>query len=177
MNHIMCRHYNANYGCLQCLKEVYTVGQQLKNHLKISMGFPKASTPSSSEKEPMPQGSQKSSQVSLHHSQHPKKKKLDSAKKSNREGSHSKVHKKSTCRKEEMPKKKCHWWDKADKSRQIPQEVNHMDGTLLMSILLQLCVPKVAHLFSQKCCFCCSFNHHFTYILHNPLHIKFFSHS
>ena len=79
MNHIMCGHYNANYSCGQCLKEVLTMGQQLKNHLKICMGFPKASTPSSSEKEPMPQGSQESSQANLHHNQHPKKKKSDSA--------------------------------------------------------------------------------------------------
>ena len=115
MNHIMCGHYIANYGCGQCLKEVLTMDQQLKNHLKICTGFSKAGTPSSSEKEPMPQGSQESSQASPCHSQHPKKKKLDSAKKSNRGGSHSKVHKKSTHHKEEMPKKEKHlWWDKAD---------------------------------------------------------------
>ena len=84
MNHIVCRHYNANYGCGQCLKEVFTMGQQLKNHLKICVGFPKASTPSSSEKEPMPQGSQESFQTSPHHSQCPKKKELDSAKKSSK---------------------------------------------------------------------------------------------
>ena len=53
MNHILCRHYNANYGCRQCLKEVFIMGQQLENHLKICTGFPKAGTPSSSEKEPM----------------------------------------------------------------------------------------------------------------------------
>ena len=113
MNHIVCRHYHANYGCGQCLKEVFTMGQQLKNHLKICTGFPKASTPSSSEKEPMPQ----SSQASLHCTQHPQKK-SDSAKKSSGEGSLSKVHKKSKRHKEEMPKKeKCHWQDKADKSK------------------------------------------------------------
>ena len=117
MNHIMCRHYNANYSCGQCLKEVFTMGQQLKNHLKICTGFPKAGTPSSSEKEPMPQGSQESSQASLYHRQHPKKK-SDSAKKSSREDSYSKAHKKSTHYKEEMPKKeKHHQWDKADKSK------------------------------------------------------------
>ena len=118
MSHIMCRHYNANYGCGQCLKEVFTMGQQLKNHLKICMGFSKAGTPSLSEKEPMPQGSQESSQASPCHSQHPKKKKLDSAKKSSREGSLSKAHKKSKCHKEEIPKKeKHHQQDKADKSK------------------------------------------------------------
>ena len=26
MNHIMCRHYHANYGCGQCLNEVFTTG-------------------------------------------------------------------------------------------------------------------------------------------------------
>ena len=102
MNHIMCGHYHANYSCGQCLKEVFTMGQQLKNHLKICTGFPKASTPSSSEKEPMPQGSQESSQSSLCYSQCPKKKKSDSAKKSSREGCLSKVHKKSKHHKEEM---------------------------------------------------------------------------
>ena len=45
MNHIMCGHYHSNYSCGQGLKEVFTMGQQLKNHLKICMGFPKASTP------------------------------------------------------------------------------------------------------------------------------------
>ena len=97
INHIMCRHYHANYGCGQCRKEVFTMGQQLKNHLKICTGFPKANTPSLSEKEPMPQGSQETSQASPHHSQHPKKKKSDSAKKSSGESSLSKVHKKSKC--------------------------------------------------------------------------------
>ena len=117
MNHIMCRHYHANYSCGQCLKEVFTMGQQLKNHLKICMGFPKTGTPSSSEKESMPHGSQESSQASLHHSQHPKKKKLDSAKRSSGEGSLSKVHKKSKCCKEMPKKEKHHWQDKADKGK------------------------------------------------------------
>ena len=116
MNHIMYGHYHANYGCGKCLKEVFTMGQQLKNHLRIYTGFPKTGTPSSSEKEPMPQGSKDSSQASLCHSQHPKKKKSDSAKKSSGKGSHSKVHKKSKHHKE-MPKKEKHYqWDKADKS-------------------------------------------------------------
>ena len=117
MNHIVCRHYHANYGCGQCLKEVFTMGQQLKNHLKICMGFSKTSTPSSSEKEPMPQGSQETFQASLYCSQHPKKKKSDSAKKSSGEGSLSKVHKKSKCCKETPKKEKHHRQDKADKSK------------------------------------------------------------
>ena len=116
MNHVMCRHYHANYGCGQCLKEVLTMGQQLKNHRKICTGFPQASTPSSSEKEPMPRGSQESSQANPCHTQHPKKEKSDSAKRSSEEGSLSKAHKKSKCHKE-MPEKKHHWWDKADKSK------------------------------------------------------------
>ena len=118
MNHIVYGHYHANYGSGQCLKEVFTMGQQLKNHLKISAGFPKTSTPSSSEKEPMPQGSQESSQASPHHSQHPKKKKrLDSAKRSSGEGSLSKAQKKSKCCKEMPKKEKHHWQDKADKNK------------------------------------------------------------
>ena len=108
MDHIVCGHYNANYSCGQCLKEVFTMSQQLKNHLKICTGFPKAGTPSSSEKEPMPQGSQESSQASPRCSQCPKKKKSDSTKKSSREGSLSKAHKKSKCHKEETPKKEKH---------------------------------------------------------------------
>ena len=46
VNHIMCGHYHANYSCEQCLKEVFLLGQQLKNHLKICMGFAKTGTPS-----------------------------------------------------------------------------------------------------------------------------------
>ena len=83
----------------------------------ICMGFPKTGTPSSSEKEPMPQGSQESSKASPHHSQHPKKKKPGSAKRSSGEGSLSKVQKKSKCHKEMPKKEKHHWWDKADKSK------------------------------------------------------------
>ena len=134
MNHIVCGHYNAHYGCRQCLKEVFTTGQQLKGHLKICTGFPKetqASTPSSPEKEcmpqypsqdlqpPPPQSSQESSQVSLCHSQHSKKKMLHSAKKSGREDSHSKAHKKSQHCKETPKKEKHHQWDKADKSKSV----------------------------------------------------------
>ena len=104
MNHIVCRHYHANYGYGQCLKEEFSTGQQLKNHLKICTGFPKAGMSSSSEKEPMSQGSQESSQASLCCSQHPKKKKKsDSTKKSGAGEFHSKAHKKSACHKEEMP--------------------------------------------------------------------------
>ena len=124
-NHIVCRHYNANNGCGQCLKEVFTMGQ-------ICVGFPKeaqASTPSSPEKEctpkdpspdlksPPPQSSQESLQVSPCHSQHSKKKQSDSAKKSGREDSHSKAHKKSKCCKETPKKEKHHWQEKADKSK------------------------------------------------------------
>ena len=130
MNHIVCGHHNANYGCGQCLKEVLTIRQQLKGHLKICTGFPKearASTPSSPEKEctppdpppdlqPPPQSSQKSSQACLHHSQHSKKT-SDSAKKFSRADSQSKVHKKSKRHKDTPKKEKLHWWDKADNSK------------------------------------------------------------
>ena len=30
MSHIICSHYNVNYGCGKCLKEVFTTGQLLK---------------------------------------------------------------------------------------------------------------------------------------------------
>ena len=59
MNHIVCRHYSAVYGCGKCLKEVFLLGQQLKMHLKVCMGFPKGGTLSSSDKGPEPQGAQK----------------------------------------------------------------------------------------------------------------------
>ena len=130
MNHIMCGNYNANYGCGQCLKEMFTMGQQLKGHLKICTGFPKegqAGTPLLPEKghmpkdpsldsQPPPKRSQESSPVSLCCSHHSKKK-SDSAKKSGGEDSHSKVHKKSKCHKEMLKKEKHHQWDKADKSK------------------------------------------------------------
>ena len=32
MNHIICRNYNANYGCGKCLDEVHTSGQLLQIH-------------------------------------------------------------------------------------------------------------------------------------------------
>ena len=131
MNHIGCGHYNANYGCRQCSKEVFTTGQPLKGHLKICAGFLKeaqASTPSLPEEcmpqdpspdlqPPPPQSSQESSQLSLCHSQHSEKKTSDSAKKSGRADSHSKVHKKCKCHKETLKKEKHHQWDKADKSK------------------------------------------------------------
>ena len=75
------------------------------------MGFPKGNTPSLSDKEPVPQGTQESSQGSLHHSRCLKK--SDSAKESH---SHSKVHKshkKSKHQKENTPKKEK--WNKVDK--------------------------------------------------------------
>ena len=74
INHIVGRHYSTAYGCRKCLKEVFLLGQQLKVHLRVCMGFPKGDTPSSSDKEPAPQGVQESSQDSLCCSQHPKKK-------------------------------------------------------------------------------------------------------
>ena len=116
MNHIVCRHYGTVYGCGKCLKEVFLSGQQLKMHLKICVGFPKGGTPSSSDKEPAPQGAQESSQESLYCSQCLKKK-LDSATESS---SHSKVHKshkKSKHQKEGTPKKEKRDKDKADKHK------------------------------------------------------------
>ena len=145
MNHIMCRHYHANYGCEQCLNEVFTTGQQLKAHLKVCVGFPKEAedcTLASPEKEhmskdpspdlqpPPPQSSQGSSQVSPHQSQCSQKKSASTSKKadsttksskSSKEESHKNVSKKSKQHKhhnKEMPKKeKHHDTDKADKGK------------------------------------------------------------
>ena len=92
------------------------MGQQLKMHLKVCVGFPKGDIPSSSDKEPAPQSAQESSQDSSCCSQHPKKK-LDSAKEFS---SHSKVHKshkKSKHLKEGTPKKEKWDKDKADKHK------------------------------------------------------------
>ena len=41
MSHIICSRYNAIYGCGKCLKEVFTTGQLLKNHMKVCKGLPK----------------------------------------------------------------------------------------------------------------------------------------
>ena len=48
MNHIVCGYYGTNYGCGQCLKEVYTTGQQLKAHMKTCACFPKGAQSGSS---------------------------------------------------------------------------------------------------------------------------------
>ena len=98
MNHIICSNYNANYGCWKCLKEVFTTRQLLKNHMKVCKSLPKEATneasagsgdhtPTMPEKKkgtskdpspgswlPPPQSSLGSSEVSLHQSQHAKKK-------------------------------------------------------------------------------------------------------
>ena len=98
MNHIICGHYYANYGCGNCLKEVFTTGQPLKNHMKVCKGLPKEAaneasvedtdhTPTTPEKKkhtskdpspglqlPAPQSSQGSSQTILHWSQCAEKK-------------------------------------------------------------------------------------------------------
>ena len=121
MNHIVCGHYGVVYGNRKCLKEVFLLGQQLKMHLKVCAGFTQGNTPSSSDKEPAPQGAQESSQGSPCCSQHLKKK-LDSAKESH---SHSKVHKshkKSKHQKEGTPKKEK--WDK-DKMDKYKSEKSH----------------------------------------------------
>ena len=44
MNHIICGHYNTNYGWRKCLKEVFITGQPLKNHMKVCKGLPKETT-------------------------------------------------------------------------------------------------------------------------------------
>ena len=39
LNHIICMHYNASYGCRKCLKEVFPTGQQLTVHIKCCKGL------------------------------------------------------------------------------------------------------------------------------------------
>ena len=119
MNHIICGHYHMNYGCGKCLKEVFTTGQLLKNHMKVCKGLLKEAvnaasvgsvdcTPAMLEKKRTskdpspgswpspPQSSQGSSQVSLCWSQCAKKKPISTPKKSDsshREEEHSSYHK------------------------------------------------------------------------------------
>ena len=106
MNHIICDHYNMNYRCRKSLKEVFTTGQPLKNHMKVSKGLPREAvngafmgdadcTPTMPEKKkhtckdlspslqlPPHQSSQGSFHVSPHRSQHAKKKPASTPKKS-----------------------------------------------------------------------------------------------
>ena len=107
MNHIMCGHYSMAYGCGKCLNKVFLSGQQLKIHIKACAAFPKDDTPLSSDWEPLPPGPQES----LHCRKCPKKTALDSTK------SHKKLHKKSTCQKEDAPKKEKWYKDKQDKQK------------------------------------------------------------
>ena len=41
MNHNVCGHYNANYGCSKYLDEVYIMGQLLPKHMKACKGLTK----------------------------------------------------------------------------------------------------------------------------------------
>ena len=41
LNHIMCAHYCANYGCGKCLDTVFTSGQKLSKHMKKCKVLPK----------------------------------------------------------------------------------------------------------------------------------------
>ena len=116
INHIIGKHYGTTNGCGKCLKEVFLLGQQLKEHLRVCMGLPNGNTPPSSDKEPAPQGAQENSQDSPHHSQHPKKK-SDSAKESSFHSKVHKYHKKSKHLKEGTPKKEKWDKDKADKHK------------------------------------------------------------
>ena len=119
MNHIICGHYNVNYGWGKYLKEVFITGQPLKNYMKVCKDLSREAaseasvgdvdrTPTMPEKKcvsnnpspvsqpPPPQSSQGSSQVSLHWSQHVKKKPTLTPKKfdsSHREEEHSSLHK------------------------------------------------------------------------------------
>ena len=96
LNHIICGHYNTNYGCGKCLNKVFTMGQPLRAYIKTCKGLPKEATdsapispkkcmskdPSSDSQLLPPWSSQESSQESLCQSQHPKKKLASTSKKS-----------------------------------------------------------------------------------------------
>ena len=93
MNHIICRHYNANYGCGKCLDEVYITGQLLCKHMKTCEDLPKEAADKATTEDtdgatsgkkkkkgkskdlpPDSQPPSQSSQASPHHSQHTKEK-------------------------------------------------------------------------------------------------------
>ena len=40
LNHIIIIHYNTNYGCGQCLKQVFISSLALHTHIKVCLGFP-----------------------------------------------------------------------------------------------------------------------------------------
>ena len=106
MNHIICGHYNTNYGCRKCLNKVFTTGQLLKACMKVCKGLPKeaankvsmgnvdhvhfsqekkkhmSKNPSPDSWPPPPKSSQESSQASPCQSQHAKKKPASTPKKS-----------------------------------------------------------------------------------------------
>ena len=104
MNHIICRHYNTNYGCGKCLDEVYIMGQLLHKHMQTCKGLPKEAVDKAtaedtdsaasgkkkksksrdlpSDSQPPPQSSQGNLQASPHHSQHTKEKAATTPKKS-----------------------------------------------------------------------------------------------
>ena len=66
MNHIISTCYNTAYSCNKCLKEVFLLGQQLKTHIKICVGFLKDDTTSSSDWEPLPPGTRTVCTASAH---------------------------------------------------------------------------------------------------------------
>ena len=91
MNHIICGHYNANYGCSKCLNKVFMTGQPLPKHMKTCNGLPKKAMDKATAEDisgkkkskskdlpadlqPPSQSSQGGSQVNLHCSQCTKEK-------------------------------------------------------------------------------------------------------
>ena len=40
LNHIIITHYNASYGCGQCLKQAFISSSALHTHKKVCLGFP-----------------------------------------------------------------------------------------------------------------------------------------
>ena len=111
MNHIVCGHYNANYGCGKCLNEVFFTGQLLCKHMKTCKGLPKEAVDKATAEDtdgiasgkkkskskdlqvdlqPTSQSSQGGSQSSPYHSQHTKEKAVTTLQKSD-------SHKKKKC--------------------------------------------------------------------------------
>ena len=106
INHIICGHYDTNYGCGKCLDQVYIMGQSLHQHMKTCKGLSKEAMDKATaedtdgttfgkkkkkeskskiplpDSQPPPPNSQESSQVSPHHSQCTKRKVAMTPKKS-----------------------------------------------------------------------------------------------
>ena len=151
-------------------------GSAVEKPSEDSTGCLKTGTPSSSEKEPMPRVPRRAPRVSPCHSQHSKKKKSDSAKKSSGEGSSPRCTRSPNATRRRCLRRRSITSGTKQTRASLTSPARSEPHRCCASYVhpSTLCVPRVAHLLSQKCCPSCSFNHHFTYVLHNLLYIKFF---